>query len=98
MLLQAAGYQIRIYPAIGKTEVDTLIGLIDFLAIRPDRAMAGCVTERKDPKYLRTMAASPPDRSVGPPGPAFSEGASQDRNRAGYCGCRRLSFAARRRT
>ncbi|WP_128923176.1 hypothetical protein [Bradyrhizobium guangxiense] len=57
-LLQAAGYQVRIYPATGRSEPDALIGVIDFLAIRPDRAMAGCVTVNDDPQYLRAMAAN----------------------------------------
>jgi hypothetical protein len=58
LLLQAAGYQVRIYPATGKGAEDALIGLVDFLAIRPDRAIAGCVTDRQDPKYLRAIAVN----------------------------------------
>lgn len=58
LLLQAAGYQVRIYPATGKSEADALIGLVDFLAIRSDHAMAGCVTDRDVPRYLRNVAAN----------------------------------------
>ncbi len=58
LLLQAAGYQVRIYPATGQSEADAMFGLVDFLAIRPDRAMAGCVTDRQDPKYLRAVAVN----------------------------------------
>jgi hypothetical protein len=57
-LLQAAGYQVRIYPRTGDREADSLIGLIDFLAIRPGRAIAGCITTERDPSLLRHIAAS----------------------------------------
>jgi hypothetical protein len=57
-LLMSAGYQVRLYPRTGDREADPLVGLIDFLAIRPDHAIAGRVLTDVSPKELQQEAAS----------------------------------------
>lgn len=57
-LLQIAGYRVRISPRSGDPGADSLIGLIDFLAIRSERAIAGRITTEQDPLLLSQQAAS----------------------------------------
>ncbi|MBV9829713.1 MAG: hypothetical protein JO001_29180 [Alphaproteobacteria bacterium] len=42
-LLEAAGYQVRTHPRTGDIEVDSVASVLDFLALRQDRALAGRV-------------------------------------------------------
>lgn len=58
ILLEAAGYQVLTYPQTGDKEADPLIALLDFVAIRPDRALAGFVKGNTDPGFLRHELAS----------------------------------------
>jgi hypothetical protein len=59
-LMEAAGYQVRLYPQTGDKEADPLIALLDFVAIRSDRSMAGRVKGYVDPVLLRRELASLP--------------------------------------
>jgi hypothetical protein len=59
-LLQEVGYQVVVRPRTGDEETDSAISNLDFLAIRPDHAMAGRVDIRPNPddSDLRIEAAS----------------------------------------
>jgi hypothetical protein len=59
-LMEAAGYQVRLYPQTGNAKADPLIALLDFVAIRSDRSMAGGVRVYADPVLLRRELASLP--------------------------------------
>jgi hypothetical protein len=42
-LLEAIGYHVRLYPRVDDRDANAFVELLDFLAIRPDGALAGCV-------------------------------------------------------
>ena len=58
ILMEAAGYQVRLYPQTGNEKADPLIALLDFVAIRSDRSIAGGVKAYADPVLLRRELAS----------------------------------------
>jgi hypothetical protein len=59
-LLEAAGYRVIPRPRTGNEEADSVISVLDFLAIRPDDAIAGRVRARADQadRDVRYEAAS----------------------------------------
>ncbi|MDB5653916.1 MAG: hypothetical protein JWQ94_1529, partial [Tardiphaga sp.] len=47
-LMEAAGYRVVIYPSTSDPDLAPLVALLDFMAVRPDRILAGQVRETID--------------------------------------------------